>query len=253
MDAHAAVFWAFLFVGLPGALMLWTHRSDSAQRRAFLPVTSLILIGLGITSTGSTGQQAIIVAEVGLFTIFVTGILSMGVYLMVFGGATPVGPVPRGWRSTGKLLMISGLASVGLLVTGPEWLPLQAPQGWSSFVASGIVGLVSASIFGFVIVWMYGDGRWITLTALVVISSIGLVGAMLWIESGAISMTEISNSFTTAIGSLLGIILAVLLAVGLMVQIESGATVPQTSRPLTNEEIEKMNAIIQANLGGQEE
>ena len=66
-------------------------------------------------------------------------------------------------------------------------------------------------------------------------------------------MTEISNSFTTAIGSLLGIILAVLLAVGLMVQIESGATVPQTSRPLTNEEIEKMNAIIQANLGGQEE
>ena len=149
--------------------------------------------------------------------------------------------------------MISGLASVGLLVTGPEWLPLQAPQGWSSFVASGIVGLVSASIFGFVIVWMYGDGRWITLTALVVISSIGLVGAMLWIESGAISMTEISNSFTTAIGSLLGIILAVLLAVGLMVQIESGATVPQTSRPLTNEEIEKMNAIIQANLGGQEE
>ncbi len=253
MDAHAAAFWAFLFVGLPGALMLWTHRSDSAQRRAFLPLTSLVLIGLGITATGSTGQQAIIVAEVGLFTIFVTGILSMGIYLMVFGGATPVGPVPRGWRAAGKLLMISGLAFVGLLATGPEWLTLSAPQGWSSFVASGIIGLVSASIFGFVIVWMYGDRRWITLTALVVTSSIGLVSALLWIESGAISMTEISDSLTTAIGSILGIILAIILAVGLMVQIESGATVPQTSKPLTDEEIEKMNAIIQANLGGQEE
>ncbi len=253
MDAHAVVFWASLFVGLPGALMLWTHRSNSAQRRAFLPLTGIVLIGLGITATGSIGQQAIIVAEVGLFAIFVAGILSMGIYLAVFGGPTPVGPVPKGWTATGQLLMISGLAFAAVLTTGIEWLPLSTPQGWSSFVASGIVGLVSASIFGVVIVWMYGDRRWITLTALVVTSTIGLAGALLWIESGVISMTEISDSLNTAIGSILGIIFAGILAIGLMVQIESGATVPQTSRPLTDEEIEMMNEIIQTNLGGQEE
>ena len=253
MDVHAAAFWTLLFVGLPGTLMLWTHRSNSIQRIGFQPLTLLVLIGLGITATSSIGQYPAIVAEIGLFTSFIIGILAMGTYLMVFGGVTPVGPVPRGWRASGSLLLLSTVVILGLLTTGPEWLFLSAPQGWPSFAASGVVGLVSTSIFGIVIVWIYGDGRWITLIGLILTSSLGLAGSLLWIESGVISTTEISNALTTAIGSLLGIILSAMIAIALMVQIESGATVPKISEPLSDKEIERMKEIIEVNLGGEEE
>ena len=83
---------------------------------------------------------------------------------MVFGGVTPVGPPEV--ESFGGLLVVY-CSILGLLTTGPEWLFLSTPQGWSSFAASGVVGLVSTSIFGIVIVWMYGNGRWITLIGLV--------------------------------------------------------------------------------------
>ena len=253
MDVHAAGFWTLLFVGLPGALMLWTHRSKSIQRNAFLPLTALILIGLGITATNSTGDQTKMVSEVGLFAVCIIGILAMGIYLTVFGGVTPVGPVPRGWRISGSLLMLCAIAFVGLLTTGPEWMFIPAPQGWSSFAASSVVGLVSASVFGVVIVWIYGDGRWITIIGLILTSSLGLVASLLWIESGVISTTEISGALTTAIGSFLGIILAAIVAICLMVQIESGAKFPRTSGPLTDDEIERMNEIIEVNLRGEEE
>ena len=98
---------------------------------------------------------------------------------------------------------------------------------------------------------MYGDGRWITLIGLVLTSSLGLAGALLWIESGVISTTEISNALTTAIGSLLGIILSAIIAIALMVRIESGATVPKISEPLSDKEIERMKEIIEVNLGGE--
>lgn len=240
-----------LFVGLPGTLMLWTHRSKSIQRNAFLPLTALILIALGITATSSTGDQIKMVAEVGLFAVCIIGILAIGLYLTVLGGVTPVGPVPRGWRISGSLLMLCAVALVGLLTTGQEWMFITAPQGWSSFAASTLVGLVSASVFGVVIVWIYGDGRWITIIGLVLTSSLGLVASLLWIESGVISITEISGALTTAIGSFLGIILATILGIGLMVQIESGAKFPRTSEPLTDDEIERMNEIIEVNLRGE--
>ena len=38
-----------------------------------------------------------------------------------------------------------------------------------------------------------------------------------------------------------------------MVRIESGATVPKISEPLSDKEIERMKEIIEVNLGGEEE
>ena len=253
MDAPSVVFWMLLFGGLPGTLTLWTHRSESVQRRIFIPISILVLIGLGLTATSSTGEQVGGIAEIGLYVAGIVGILCIGLYLMVFGGITPVGPVPRGWRTTGGLLVISAVILGGILTIEPEWSPLTAPKGWSSYAASGIVGLITASLFGAVIVWLYGYKRWMTLIGLILTTSLGLIGAILLIESNILNKSDVSESLTTAIGSAFGLILAAIFAIGLMVQIESKAAVPITSHPLNKEEVERMEELIQANVRGEQE
>jgi len=253
MDTPSAVFWMLLFVGLPSILTLWTHRSESIQRRAFIPLSILVLIGLGLTATNSTGGQVGGIAEIGLYVVGIVGILCIGIYLMVFGGVTPVGPVPRGWRTTGGLLMISAVTLGGILTIDPEWSPFTTPNGWDSYAASGIVGLITASLFGAVIVWLYGDQRWIALIGLILTTSLGLIGALLLIESSIITKTDLSEALTTAIGSTFGLLIAAILAIGLMVQIESKAVVPRTSPPLSKGEIERMEQLIQANVRSEQE
>ena len=80
------------------------HRKETKMSRMAVPATILVLAGIAGTADAigvNAGNGPFEVAESILYLSIPTMIYLVGACLAIFGGPTPVGPIPKSWRRGG--------------------------------------------------------------------------------------------------------------------------------------------------------
>ena len=261
MDWLDIGFWLLLYAGIPCVMAMHLHRKETKMNRMAVPATILVLAGIAGTADAigvNGGNGPFEVAESLLYLSIPTMIYLVGACLAIFGGPTPVGPIPKSWRRGGGILMLGSISLIIVQSLGPEKLPIQPAIMNEYAISSLLVGISLIGAVGTVAILSMGEKRWIaaiTTSAL----SIGSIVLLLILTSDSNSIDSgifsnaIDSALTTAIGTVIGVCFGLWVAFHLAVLVERGATLPETASQVTEKEMELVKKHLKANIGGEQE
>ena len=174
-----------------------------------MPATILVLAGIAGTADAigvNAGNGPFEVAESILYLSIPTMIYLVGACLAIFGGPTPVGPIPKSWRRGGGALMLGSISLIIVQSLEPEILPIQPAIMNEYAISSLLVGISLTGAVGTVAILSIGEKRWVAaiITSALSIGSIALLLILTSdsnsIDSGVFS-NAVDNALKTAIGT----------------------------------------------------
>lgn len=234
------------------------HRKKTKMSRMAVPATILVLAGIAGTADAigvNAGNGPFEVAESILYLSIPTMIYLVGACLAIFGGPTPVGPIPKSWRRGGGALMLGSISLIIVQSLEPEILPIQPAIMNEYAISSLLVGISLIGAVGTVAILSIGEKRWVAaiITSALSIGSIALLLILTSdsnsIDSGVFS-NAVDNALKTAIGTVIGVCFGLWVAFHLAVLIERGATLPETASQVTEKEMKLVEKHLKANIGG---
>ena len=179
----------------------------------------------------------------------------VGACLAIFGGPTPVGPIPKSWRRGGGALMLGSISLIIVQSLEPEILPIQPAIMNEYAISSLLVGISLIGAVGTVAILSIGEKRWVAaiITSALSIGSIALLLILTSdsnsIDSGVFS-NAVDNALKTAIGTVIGVCFGLWVAFHLAVLVERRATLPETASQVTEKEMKLVEKHLKANIGG---
>lgn len=234
------------------------HRKETKMSRMAVPATILVLAGIAGTADAigvNAGNGPFEVAESILYLSIPTMIYLVGACLAIFGGPTPVGPIPKSWRRGGGALMLGSISLIIVQSLEPEILPIQPAIMNEYAISSLLVGISLTGAVGTVAILSIGEKRWVAaiITSALSIGSIALLLILTSdsnsIDSGVFS-NAVDNALKTAIGTVIGVCFGLWVAFHLAVLVERGATLPETASQVTEKEMKLVEKHLKANIGG---
>lgn len=234
------------------------HRKETKMSRMAVPATILVLAGIAGTADAigvNAGNGPFEVAESILYLSIPTMIYLVGACLAIFGGPTPVGPIPKSWRRGGGALMLGSISLIIVQSLEPEILPIQPAIMNEYAISSLLVGISLIGAVGTVAILSIGEKRWVAaiITSALSIGSIALLLILTSdsnsIDSGVFS-NAVDNALKTAIGTVIGVCFGLWVAFHLAVLVERGATLPETASQVTEKEMKLVEKHLKANIGG---
>jgi len=262
MDWPTLGFWLMLYGGIPCVLAMHLHRKGTKTNQMATPITILVLAGIAGTAsmigTNSVGGP-LETAEAILHLAIPTGIYLLGACLAIFGGPSPVGPIPKNWRRGGGAFMLISITWIIVLSLKPDSIPIKSAILHDIAVSSLLVGITLIATVGTVVVISIGEKRWIA-----AISTLSLcIGSMslLYILSNSFEniidpsrfSETIGESLKTAIGTGLGLCISLWVAFHVAVVVEKNSILPETAQPVTEKESKIVMKHLKENLGGEQE
>lgn len=234
------------------------HRKETKMSRMAVPATILVLAGIAGTADAigvNAGNGPFEVAESILYLSIPTMIYLVGACLAIFGGPTPVGPIPKSWRRGGGALMLGSISLIIVQSLEPEILPIQPAIMNEYAISSLLVGISLTGAVGTVAILSIGEKRWVAaiITSALSIGSIALLLILTSdsnsIDSGVFS-NAVDNALKTAIGTVIGVCFGLWVAFHLAVLVERGAILPETASQVTEKEMKLVEKHLKANIGG---
>lgn len=234
------------------------HRKKTKMSRMAVPATILVLAGIAGTADAigvNAGNGPFEVAESILYLSIPTMIYLVGACLAIFGGPTPVGPIPKSWRRGGGALMLGSISLIIVQSLEPEILPIQPAIMNEYAISSLLVGISLIGAVGTVAILSIGEKRWVAaiITSALSIGSIALLLILTSdsnsIDSGVFS-NAVDNALKTAIGTVIGVCFGLWVAFHLAVLVERRATLPETASQVTEKEMKLVEKHLKANIGG---
>ena len=234
------------------------HRKETKMSRMAVPATILVLAGIAGTADAigvNAGNGPFEVAESILYLSIPTMIYLVGACLAIFGGPTPVGPIPKSWRRGGGALMLGSISLIIVQSLEPEILPIQPAIMNEYAISSLLVEISLTGAVGTVAILSIGEKRWVAaiITSALSIGSIALLLILTSdsdsIDSGVFS-NAVDNALKTAIGTVIGVCFGLWVAFHLAVLVERGATLPETASQVTEKEMKLVEKHLKANIGG---
>ena len=250
MDWATVAFWSLLYAGIPGVLAMHLHRKVTKINKIATPMTILVFSGMAGTANmvgQSTHMGPVETAEALIHLVIPTGVYLFGSCLAIFGGPSPVGPIPKNWRISGFMLMF---ISIGWIITQslqPESLPIQTPKMNDVSISSLLIGTSIVGAVGTTVILSVGDKRWNVAIITIALSIISIaILAQLAIEKSE----YIRDSLQTIIGTIIGVIFALWVTFHVIVLIEKNSAVPKSTEPITDEEKILVKRHLEANIRG---
>ena len=262
MNWLAIAFWLLLYAGIPSVITMHLHRKETKTNRFAIPTTILVLGGIAGTATmlGISDDYGPLEAGEALLHLSVPGITYLiGACLAIFGGPTPVGPIPKNWRRGGVMLMLISISLIIIQTLEPENLPIGPPIMHEIAISSLLVGTSLVGAIGTVVVLSIGEKRWSAAIATLSLS-IGSI-SLLWMLTtsdistidAAIFSNAIGDSLKSAIGTSIGIGFGLWVSFHVAIIIERGEKLPETASQVTGDEMELVKKHLKTNIGGEEE
>jgi hypothetical protein len=251
MDWATVAFWLLLYAGIPGVMAMHLHRKETKTYKVATPMTILVLAGIAGTANiigADSYAGPVETAEALVHLSIPTLTYIIGSCLAIFGGPSPVGPIPKNWRRGGTILMTISIGWIIALSLKPEVLPIQVAALNNVAISSLLIGTSIVGAIGTTVVISIGEKRWLAAIATISLS-IGSI-ALLAISSSE-NFEEIGDSLKSFIGTILGIIIALWVSFHATVLIERNAQLPKTTAPSTKEEQMIVKRHLEANIVGE--
>jgi len=262
MNWLAIAFWLLLYAGIPGVIAMHLHRKETKINRFATPTTILVLAGIAGTATmiGRSSDYGPLDTAEALLHLSIPGITYLiGACLAIFGGPTPVGPIPKKWRRGGVILMLISISLIIVQTLEPENLPIGPPIMHEVAISSLLVGISLVGAIGTVVVLSIGEKRWSAAIATLALSigSISLLAMLTTSDTSTIDATifsgAIGDSLKSAIGTSVGIGFGLWISFHVAIIIERGEKLPETASQVTEDEMELVKKHLKMNIGGEEE
>tara|TARA_Y100000768_G_scaffold369970_1_gene335356 strand:+ start:3163 stop:3927 length:765 start_codon:yes stop_codon:yes gene_type:complete len=250
MDWATIAFWSLLYAGIPAVLAMHLHRKVTKTYKIATPMTILVLAGIAGTANmigGSTHMGPAETAEALIHLFIPTSIYLIGSCLAIFGGPSPVGPIPKNWRIAGFILMFISIGWIIVQSLQPESLPIQTAKMNDVSISSLLIGTSILGAVGTTVVLSVGEKRWNAAIITIALS----IGSIAILAQLSIEKSEyIRDSLQTTIGTIIGVIFALWVTFHVIVLIERNAALPKSTKPITDEEKNLVKRHLEANIGG---
>ncbi len=233
------------------------HRKETKTNRFATPTTILVLAGIAGSATmlGDSADYGPLETAEALVHLSIPSFTYLfGACLAIFGGPTPVGPIPKNWRRGGVILMLISISLIIVQTLEPENLPFTPPIMHEIAISSLLVGVSLVGAIGTIVVLSIGEKRWSAAIATFALSigSISLL-AILTTSDTTMFTGAIEDSLKSAIGTSIGIGFGLWVAFHVAIIIERGEKLPETASQITDEEMELVKKHLKTNIGGEEE
>ena len=250
MDWATIAFWSLLYAGIPAVLAMHLHRKVTKTYKIATPMTILVLAGIAGTANmigQSTHMGPVETAEALIHLVIPTSIYLIGSCLAIFGGPSPVGPIPKNWRIAGTILMLISIGWIIVQSLQPESLPIQTARMNDISISSLLIGISIVGGIGTTVVLSVEEKRWNVAIITIVLSA----GSIVILAQLSLEKSEyIQDSLQTIIGTIIGVAFALWITFHVIVLIEKNAALPKSTKPITDEEKDLVKRHLEANIGG---
>ena len=250
MDWATIAFWSLLYAGIPAVLAMHLQRKVTKIYKIATPMTILVLAGIAGTANmigENTHMGPVETAEALIHLVIPTSIYLIGSCLAIFGGPSPVGPIPKNWRIGGSILMFISIGWIIVQSLQPESLPIQTSKMNDIAISSLLIGISIVGAIGTTVVLTVGEKRWNAAIITIALS----IGSIVILAQLAVEKSEyIQDSLQTIIGTIFGVIFALWITFHVIVLIEKNAALPKTTEPINDEEESLVKRHLEANIGG---
>lgn len=250
MDWATIAFWSLLYGGIPGVLSMHLHRKETKIYKIATPMTILVLSGIAGTANmigHSTHMGPLETAEAVIHLVIPTSIYLFGSCLAIFGGTSPVGPIPKNWRIAGFMLMFISTGWIIIQSLQPEILPIQTAKMNDVSISSLLIGTTILGATGTTVVLSLADKRW---NAAIITTALSIISIAILAQLSTEKSEYIRDSLQTIIGTIIGVIFALWVTFHVIVLIEKYAALPKSTEPITDEEKVLVKRHLEANIGG---
>ena len=267
VDSMDEMLKAFLLFWLPIAMVplgLWfsmSSRSKSTTTNGrFLAFFGIILICLSpwtVPSSPSTAAGHLLGAIIGPCMLII-----IGIYLISFSGNVPVGKLPRSDRRLGVLMSGAGcvwLAGMHWWILTPQLSPDEVNPYWYVFWPTFILLTSCLASCSAVTLLTLGDRRRAESNAMFFVSVLSMIILLLGlnIDGPLVQADDFREHLWLAVADMAGIaagsLLSILVFAFVIYTYERSLPPPKTIEPPTASELERVSAVIQHHLGGEEE
>ena len=227
------------------------QRKKTKMYKIATPMTVLLLASMAGTANmvGIDNNGGPIETGEALIHLLIPSVTYLtGSCLAIFGGSSPVGPIPKNWRIAGAILMLISIAWIVGLSLQPENMPVKVASMNDIAVSSLLISTSLIGAIGTTVVFTASDKKWIAGISTISLS-IGCI-VLLAIFSQE-NPQEIGDSLTSIIGTILGLIIALWIAFHITVLIERGAKLPNTTSPISEEEKIIVKNHLRSNVEGE--
>ena len=247
------------------AVGFWLTDSEDIRRRITLPLAVVSVLTLAVYGGSTRGSDLVETSLLGA-ALGVSGpviLMLVGCLVATFSGPAPVGPLPRGMRPFGFIMVSAGLAWIGTTL-------LQEPPGsrangsgeimWSTWVMTFLISVVLIAATAAVFALIMGERRRLEAGALLSVGGVS-GGILLYLfTNGSVDLSASGwldvywEQLPFITGGLLGLIAGVATLILSVYIGEKRTPEPDIVPPLSEDERTRITEILLEHLevGGEE-